>query len=138
MTLKITLKPKEKLIIGGAVITNGPNKAEFIVENNVPILRQNSILSPDEAVSPARRIYLAVQLMYVDTPNLSNYQDIYWKLVREFVQAAPSSLELIDKINEMIFQENYYQALKSTQDLIAFEEEVMQRVTKCSEILPVG
>ena len=138
MALKITLKPNEKMIIGGAVITNGPNKCEFVVENNVPILRQNSILSPDDADTPARRIYLAIQLMYVDTPNIGNYQEFYWKLIREFVQAAPSSLELIDRINEMIFQENYYQALKSTQDLIAFEEEVIQRVTKCSEILPVG
>ncbi len=138
MALKITLKPNEKMIIGGAVITNGPNKGEFIVENNIPILRQNDILSPDDADTPARRIYLAIQLMYVDTPNLGNYQELYWKLIRQFVQAAPSSLELIDKINEMIFRENYYQALKLTQDLIAFEEEVIERATKCSEILPVG
>jgi flagellar protein FlbT len=138
MALKITLKPNEKMIIGGAVIKNGPGKCEFIVENNVPILRQNSILSPDEADTPARRIYLAIQLMYVDTPNIGNYRELYWKLIRQFVQAAPSSLELVDRINEMIFQENYYQALKSAQDLIAFEEEVIQRVTKCSEILTVG
>ena len=138
MALKITLKPQVKMIIGGAVITNGSSKCEFVVENNVPILRQNTILSPDDANTPARRIYLAIQLMYVDTPNLAKYQELYWSLIREFVQAAPSSLELIDKINELIFQENYYQALKSAQDLIAFEEEVIQRVTKCSEILPVG
>ena len=138
MALKITLKPNEKLIIGGAVITNGPNKVEFIVENNVPILRQNNILSPDDADTSARRIYLAIQLMYVDTPNLGTYQDLYWKLIREFVQAAPSSLELIDRINEMIFQGNYYQALKTARTLIDFEQEVIERVTKCSEILPVG
>ena len=138
MALKITLKPNEKLIIGGAVITNGPNKVEFIVENNVPILRQNNILSPDDADTSARRIYLAIQLMYVDTPNLGTYQDLYWKLIREFVQAAPSSLELIDRINEMILKEKYYEALKLAQQLIDLEQEVIERVTKCSEILPVG
>ncbi len=138
MALKITLKPNEKMIIGGAVINNGPGKTEFVVENNVPILRQNNILSPDDADTPARRIYLAIQLMYIDTPNLGTYQDLYWKLVREFVQAAPSSLELVDKINEMIFQGNYYQALRSTHNLIEFEQEVLKRVTECSEILPVG
>jgi len=126
------------MIIGGAVISNGPSKAEFIVENNVPILRQNSIISPDAADTPARRIYLAIQLMYVDSQNLSKYQDIYWKLIREFVQAAPSSIALVEKISEMVFQGNYYQALKSTHNLIEFEQEVLNRVTKCSEILPVG
>ncbi|WP_054031305.1 flagellar biosynthesis repressor FlbT [Desulfatitalea tepidiphila] len=132
MALKITLKPNEKMIIGGAVISNGANKSEFVIENNVPILRQNNILSPDDAVTPARRIYLAIQLMYVDSPNFTKYQEAYWRLIREFVQAAPSSIELVDNINEMIFKGNYYQALKSTQHLIDFEQEVLDRVTKCS------
>ena len=138
MALKIILKPGEKLIIGGAVITNGPHRTEFVVENNVPILRQVNILSPDEADTPARRIYLAIQLMYIDSSNYKKYQNTYWQLVREFVQAAPSSTGLVDKINEMIFQGNFYQALRLTQKLMEFEQEVLKRVTKCSEILPIG
>jgi flagellar biosynthesis repressor protein FlbT len=131
MTLKITLKPHEKMILGQAVITNGSNKCEFIIENNVPILRQNDILSPDGAETPALRIYLAVQLMYVDQANLSTHQKIYWQLVEEFLDAAPSALPLIDPINELIFKEQYYQALKLAQKLVSYEQEVMERVTKC-------
>ena len=37
MALKISLKPNESLIIGGAVITNGNSKSDLIVENNVPV-----------------------------------------------------------------------------------------------------
>ena len=132
MALKITLKPKEKMIIGGAVITNGPNRCEFYVENNVSILRQNNIISPEKAYTPARRIYLAIQLMYVDKPNYDAHQQLYWQLLQEFVQAAPSALALIDEISECIFQKDYYQALKSTQKLIEFEQEVTQRVATCS------
>ena len=40
MALKIILKPHEKFILGGAVITNGDAKSAFIVENDVPILRE--------------------------------------------------------------------------------------------------
>ena len=138
MALKITLKPNERMILGQAVITNGPGKCEFIVENNVPILRQNDILSPEKANTPARRIYLAVQLMYVDGVQAATHQKLYWELVREFVDAAPSSVYLIDQINELIVKEKYYQALKLAQRLIDFEQEVIGRVTKCSEILPVG
>ena len=126
------------MILGQAVITNGPVKCEFIVENNVPILRQNDILSPEKANTPARRIYLAIQLMYVDIVHIAVHQKLYWQLVGEFVDAAPSSVYVIDQINELIIKEKYYQALKSAQRLIEFEQEVIERVTKCSEILPVG
>lgn len=138
MALKITLKPNEKLIIGGAVISNGQSKCEFVVENKVPILRQNNILSPDEANTPALRIYFTIQLMYVDQQHVASHQKLYWQLVKEFVEAAPSALELIDRINEWVYKEDYYKALKSAQQLIQFEQEVIERVTKCSEILPGG
>lgn len=131
MALKITLKPQEKIFISGAVIQNGPLKAEFTVENNVPILRQQNILSPEDANTPASRIYLAVQLMYVDSGNLAEHQKIYWQLVEEFVQAAPSSLHIIDRLNESVFQGKYYPALKIARELIVFEQEVIERVTKC-------
>lgn len=138
MALKITLKPHEKMILGGAVITNGHAKCEFVVENKVSILRQNNIISPEEAHSPARRIYLAIQLMYVDPPRLNTHHKLYWQLVKEFVDAAPSSLILIDQINELILNEKYYDALKLAKKLIQFEQEVIERVTKCTEVLPVG
>jgi flagellar protein FlbT len=138
MALKITLKPNEKMILGKAVITNGSAKCDFMVENNVPILRQNDILSPDNANTPARRIYLAIQLMYVDEEQIAAHQKLYWQLVREFIAAAPSSLNLINQINELILKKKHYQALKTAQKLIDFEQEVIERVTKCCEILPVG
>jgi flagellar protein FlbT len=135
MALKISLKPNEKMILGGAVITNGPVKCEFVVENTVSLLRQNWIISPDDANTPARRIYLAIQLMYVDNAKLQQHQDVYWKLVRQFVDAAPSSIGLIDTINEFILNGQYYEALKSAKKLIDFEQEVVERVTKCSEFI---
>ena len=137
MALKITLKPHEKMILGGAVITNGASKCEFVVENKVSILRQNNIMLPQDADSPAKRIYLAVQLMYVDPSQMDAHQKLYWRLVKEFVDAAPSSLGLVDQVSECIFKESFYEALKLTKHLIEFEQEVIKRVTECSEILPV-
>ena len=127
MGLKITLKPGERMIISGAVITNGDSKANFIVENPVPILRQKDILSADKANSPARRIYFTIQLMYIDEDNLSNYHKNYWKLVREFLNAAPGALSIIDRISKEILNNNYYQALKICKKLIAYEEEAIAR-----------
>jgi flagellar protein FlbT len=52
MALKITLKPNEKMIVSGAVVTNGNSKnTDLIIENNVPVLRQKDILSEKDATT---------------------------------------------------------------------------------------
>lgn len=128
MALKITLKANERLIIGGAVVTNGNSRSDLIVENNVPILREKSILREQDATTPCRRIYFLIQLMYVDEKNLPEYHKLYWEVVREVVKAAPSTLALIDQINEQILSGSYYHALKLAWQLIEYEEEVTVRV----------
>ena len=128
MPLKITLKPNERMIVGAAVITNGNTKCDLFIENRVPILRQKDIMSEKDAVSPGRRIYFAIQLMYVDEENLIEHHNNYWKLVQSFVGAAPSTLDLIDQISENILGSRYYQALKLARKLINYEQEVIDRV----------
>jgi flagellar protein FlbT len=138
MALKITLKPHERLIIGGAVITNGPNRTDFVVDNNVPILRQKNILSQKNADTPARRIYFAIQLMYVDGERLSAHHQLFWELSRDFLAAAPSSTNMIEEINELVVQCDYYRALKAANRLIEFEQEVMKRAKQCCQSLSDG
>jgi flagellar protein FlbT len=128
MGLKITLKPGERMIIGGAVITNGNTKTNLIVENPVPILREKDIMSAEKARSPARRIYFAIQLMYIDEANLTDHHKMYWKLVKEFLEAAPRSVGIIDRISEEIVNRRYYQAIKKCKKLIVYEEEIIASV----------
>jgi len=123
MSLKITLKPHERMVIGGAVVTNGDKRSDLFIENNVPILREKDIMSAKDAASPGRRIYFVIQLMYIDQENLESYHNTYWKLVQDFVKAAPSMLGLIDQISENILRNKYYQALKLSKKLISYEQE---------------
>jgi flagellar protein FlbT len=132
MPLKISLKPHERMILGGTAITNGHTRSDFIVENNAPILRQKDIMSEQEAHSPSRRIYFVIQLMYVDEKNLTTYHNLYWKLVRSLVKAAPRVLNLIDQISEHLLNNRYYQALKLARRLIQYEEEAIQHVQEAT------
>ena len=132
MALKITLKPHERLIIGGAVITNGSSKTDLVVENNVPILRQKDIMSLKDADSPCRRIYFAIQLMYVDEKNLAEHHRIYWELVKDVAEAAPSRKGLIAEISNFVLNRQYYQALKLTKKLIEYEKEAIDHVRKAN------
>jgi len=72
MALKLTLRPNERVVIGGAVLSNaGLHVAHVLVENESPILRSKDILRPEDATTPCRRIYLAIQLMYVEPSRFS-------------------------------------------------------------------
>ena len=130
MALKITLKPRERLIVGGAPITiirNGESTNDLIIENKIPVLiRGKDIMLEHDATSPCRRIYFVIQLMYVDGNNLPEYHSIYWKLVQGVIEAAPSTLGFLDQISEYIFQGNYYHALKVTRQLIDYEQELIK------------
>lgn len=130
MALKITLKPHERTIIGGAVIANGATRSDFVVENNVPILREKDIMSLKDADTACRRIYFSIQLMYVDEKNLAEHHKTYWELVRAVIEAAPSTRGLIHEISEHILQNKYYQALKLARKLIDYEQEAMRNVRK--------
>ncbi len=128
MALKLNLRPHERMIIGGAVVKNGNKATDLFVENNVSILRARDILNEGEANSPCRRIYFIIQLMYIDSGNLQEYQNIYRELIQEVIKAAPSTLDLIEPINESIILSKYYQALKLARKLIDYEEELLNHV----------
>src|SRR5690242_12592700 len=128
MPLKITLKPRERLILGGAVVRNGDTGSRLTVENEVPILRWHDILSQREANTPCRRIYFVVQLMYVDERNLDEHMKLYGTLVQDVVAAAPSTARYTGEISKLVVERKYYQALKVARQLMDYEQELFQQI----------
>ena len=64
MGLKVELKPGERFILGECIVTNGDQRTRLLIEGDTPILREKDIMTAAQANTPAKRIYLAVQLMY--------------------------------------------------------------------------
>ena len=132
MSLKLALKPHERIIIGGAVIKNGASSCHLLMENNVPILRQADILSEADANSPCRRIYFVIQLLYIEGDKNSELQPLYWELVNDVLSAAPSMKDLISQVSQLIIKNKFYQALKIAKKLIQYEEELLKNVSQSS------
>jgi flagellar biosynthesis repressor protein FlbT len=124
MSLKVELKPGERLIVGNCVITNSDQRTRLFIDGKAPILREKDILTPETANSPARRIYLAVQLMYI-YEDVGRLQQDYFKLVNEIVEAAPSTVQIVDEINNEILTGSLYKALKAAKKLIQYEQELL-------------
>jgi flagellar protein FlbT len=124
MALKVELKPGERILIGDSVITNGPQRTRFLIEGKSPVLRERDIITPDQADTPAKRIYLAVLLMYTARDPRPHHQT-YFALVREFLQAAPSATRYVETINNLILTGEVYKALKAARDLISYEQDLI-------------
>lgn len=129
MPLKITLKPGERMVVGGAVVSNGSiHKCDLLIHNEAPVLREKDILSEGDATTPCSCIYFTIQLIYIDHENRQVHVDKYWQQVGELLSAAPALTGLIDQISENIVNGKYYQALKLGGDLIDYEQEVTRNV----------
>lgn len=120
MALKVELKPGERIILGECVITNDNQRTRLFIEGDAPILREKDILTLATADTPAKRIYLAVQIMYLER-DISKTREEYFALVQDFVRAAPSSLPVIDAINNAILTNALYKALREAKTLIELE-----------------
>ncbi len=65
-TLKISLKPNEKIYVNGAVIrTDRKVTLEFL--NDVQFLLENHVLQPEDASTPLRQLYFIVQVMLMSS-----------------------------------------------------------------------
>src|SRR6202051_3598188 len=122
--LKIQPKPGERVMLGDCVITNHDQRTRLLVEGSAPILREKDIMTESRADTPAKRIYLAVQLMYTSR-NAATYHELYFRLVREITQAAPSMWPLIESINNQILTGDLYKALREIKKLISYERELL-------------
>lgn len=129
MSLRLILKPNERIIIDGAVLRNGSSTANIFVENKVPVLRQKDIMLEVDATTPCKRLYLVVQLMYIGNGLTDELSELYWQLARDIIEAAPSMKNLISSISQSIVESSYYQALKLAKSLISSEEELLRHAT---------
>ena len=121
MSLKVELKPGERLIVGDCVITNSDQRTRLYIDGKAPILREKDILTPQTADSPAKRIYFAVQLMYLDG-NLEVLRSQYFQLINDLIKAAPSTIQYVDQINNEILTGSLYKALRVAKTLIQYEQ----------------
>jgi flagellar protein FlbT len=137
MSLKVELKPGERLIVGNCVITNSDQRTRLFIDGKAPILREKDIMTVSKADTPAKRVYLAVQLMYLED-DITTLRGEYFSLLNDIVTAAPSTLGLVDEINNAILTGDLYKGLKAAKKLIQYEQDLLSNAASGSAGLPAG
>ena len=123
MPLRIKLPAKEKVIINGAVIENAGDATTIILHNKVDILRRKEVMSEENAITPARRVYYALQCAYLFKNERKKYQASFQEYLKDYVAAAPSAADMAGKIVALVDEERYYESLRKTLKLVEHETE---------------
>lgn len=129
MPLKMTLKPGERIIVNGAVLENGGGEAHLVFLNDAAFMREKDILSEIDALTPASRIYFALQCLYIFPARRDHYSALLAELMADYLVAAPSAYEIIDRVQQQVAQSEFYHALKTVRALIAHERERLEHVS---------
>jgi flagellar protein FlbT len=125
MPLKLSLKPGEKFVLNGAVMTNGDKRASLVIQNKASLLREKDIMQREDANTPARRIYFPIMMMYLEPENTEDLYTEFALRMTEFMGAIHSrdALMACVEISGMVMNGAYYKALVACRKLYDFERE---------------
>ncbi|OKO79447.1 flagellar biosynthesis repressor FlbT [Bradyrhizobium sp. NAS80.1] len=126
MALKVELKPFERIIIGQSLITNSDTRTRLLISGEAPILREKDLLTAETANTPVKRLYLCVQMMYLEN-DIPKYQELYVSFVKDLLEAVPSFRKSIEDASTLILSGSLYNSLKEIQKLIRREEELLKQ-----------
>lgn len=128
MTLHITLREGEKMIVNGAVL-RAVRRMDFAVENHVAILRGTEVMTPEQATSPARRLYFACMMAYIDSERREEQQAHMLVLLQDIMavlESADARALCVSFARNVAFAD-YYRALGDCRKLIACEAAILAR-----------
>jgi flagellar biosynthesis repressor protein FlbT len=125
MPLKLSLKPAEKFVLNGAVLTNGDKRTSLVLQNKASILRERDIMQREDAKTPARRIYFPIMMMYLDADAAARYYTDFAQRMTEFMGAIRNKTARATciEISQAVMDGAYYKALMLCKKLFDFEKE---------------
>jgi flagellar biosynthesis repressor protein FlbT len=125
MPLKLSLKPGEKFVLNGAVLTNGDKRTSLVIQNKACVLREKDIMQPRDAKTPARLVYLAIMMMYLEGEAAEEPYNEFALRMTEFMSAIQNraALAACVDISRDVMQGAFYKALIGCRKLFDFEQE---------------
>lgn len=125
-TLKISLKPNEKIYINGAVI-KVDRKVTLELLNDVQFLLEGHVLQPEQASTPLRQLYFMIQIMLMEPTGAAQAREMF----RQSLPLLLASFEdkeirsTLKEVDRMVGEDSVYEALKAIRGLYRLEEKVL-------------
>ncbi len=129
--LVLELRAGEVMIVNGAPI-RFRTKSRIELTAHARFLFGKQIMSPDQADSPARRIYFALQRAYIGTEDERPQGLESARELTENFKAATTSLlarEILDRAIAAAETDDCYSALKLARRIVRHEDSVLGRMS---------
>jgi len=141
-TLVLELKQGELMIINGAPI-RFKTRSRIELAGQARFLFGKQILTPSEANTPARRIYFALQAVYVGTDEERAAALVSAHSLIEAFKAAttsPLAREILDRAMTLAREGSCYEALKLARRIIRHETAVFEsaKAARAAAAAPEG
>lgn len=126
--LTLTLKPREKFLVGGMMVENGPKRSSIRIEDDqVFVLRLSDALHPDAVCTPVTRAYHVVQQILACEVTADDGVEALTGRLAEltpiFVRAGHE--ESMVRIAMALSERRYFGVLMGLKALIAVEAEML-------------
>ena len=126
-TLKISLKPNEKIYINGAVI-RVDRKVTIELMNDVQFLLESHVIQADQASTPLRQLYFIVQIMLINPAGAADARDMFRRSLPMLI-ASFDNQEIckgLKQIDRMVGEGDIYEALKAIRALYPLERKALE------------
>lgn len=133
MTLRISLRNGEPVIVNGAVLRS-VGRTDLVVENSATILRGRDVMKPEEADTPARQLYFACMMAYIDQGELQKHQGALLARLEGLMAAleAPDAKAKCIGFAQKVATGQFYAALSDCRWLIGYEADVLARAAQAA------
>lgn len=131
MTLRISLRDGEKVVINGAVI-RASGRTDLAIESKVTILRGREIMSPAEASTPARALYFHTMMAYLDPDGVARHHgsiiDTLSAVTR--LSTCEAGRKAVASFATRAAGADYYRALGDCRALMRLEHDALAAVAE--------
>ena len=122
--LRVELKPFERIVIGETILVNSGTRSSFLIDGDAPILREKDTVTPENANTPVKRLYLCVQTMYLKN-DIPRYRMAYQGFLRDLRETIPGDRVAIEAVNSHVIAGMLYKALKEIRKLMKRDEALL-------------
>ncbi|MGB3502521.1 MAG: flagellar biosynthesis repressor FlbT [Mesorhizobium sp.] len=126
-SLRISLKPNEKIYINGAVV-KVDRKVSIELLNDVQFLLENHVMQADQASTPLRQLYFMVQIMLMTPGDAAEARALFRRTLPALLAAFADDhiCRSLKDIDRLVSEGDVYAALKAIRALYPLEAEVLE------------
>jgi flagellar protein FlbT len=124
--MNLSLRANEKIYINGAIL-RFDRKVSIELLNDATFLLEAHVIQPEQTTTPLRQLYFVVQSMLIEPKHLGAARILFGRMLMDTAGIFEDATVLrgLQRIDALIAEERYFEALKQLRALYPAEATVL-------------